>query len=97
MTTSDVNNEMRMSTYFIEDGSYMKMKYLKLSYNFDQKWMKKVHLSNLGVYFQVDNVFTITKYTGLDPEVPMTTYGARVDNGAYPRARTFTMGLNMQF
>ena len=97
LTTSDVNNEMRMSTYFIEDGSYMKMKYLKLSYNFDQKWMKKVHLSNLGVYFQVDNVFTITKYTGLDPEVPMTTYGARVDNGAYPRARTFTMGLNMQF
>lgn len=97
LTTDDANRETRMSTYFVEDGSYMKMKYLKVAYNFDQKWMSKLGLSALNLYAQIDNVFTITKYSGLDPEVPMGVYGARVDNGPYPRARTFTFGINAQF
>ena len=42
-------------------------------------------------------LFTITNYSGLDPEVPLSTYGARIDNGPYPRARTFSVGLNVQF
>lgn len=97
LTTVDDNNETRMSSYFIEDGSYLKMKYIKLAYKFDRKWMKTIGLSSLSVYGQVENVFTITDYSGLDPEVPLTTYGARVDNGPYPRSRTFSVGLNMQF
>ena len=97
LTTVDDNNETRMSTYFVEDGSYMKCKYIKLSYNFNQPWMKTIGLSALNVYGQVENVFTITKYNGLDPEVPLSTYGARIDNGPYPRARTFSVGLNVQF
>jgi len=97
LTTVDDNNETRMSTYFIEDGSYFKCKYLKLSYNFNQKWMSKIGLSALNVYAQVENLFTITSYSGLDPEVPLSTYGARIDNGPYPRARTFSAGLNIQF
>ena len=97
LTTVDDNNETRMSTYFVEDGSYMKCKYIKLSYRFDQPWMKTIGLSALNIYGQVENVFTITKYKGLDPEVPLSTYGARIDNGPYPRARTFSVGLNLQF
>ncbi len=97
LTTIDDNNETRMSTYFVEDGSYMKCKYIKLSYRFDQPWMKAIGLSALNLYGQVENVFTITKYKGLDPEVPLSTYGARIDNGPYPRARTFSVGLNVQF
>ena len=97
LTTVDDNNETRMSTYFVEDGSYMKCKYIKLSYRFDQPWMKTIGLSALNVYGQVENVFTITKYSGLDPEVPLSTYGARIDNGPYPRARTFSVGLNVSF
>ncbi len=98
LTTIDDNNETRMSTYFMEDGSYLKCKYLKLAYRFDgQNWMKKVGLSALNAYAQIDNLFTITPYNGLDPEVPLTTYGARVDNGPYPRARTFSVGLNLTF
>ena len=97
LTTVDDNNETRMSTYFVEDGSYLKCKYIKLSYNFNQPWMKTIGLSALNVYGQVENVFTITKYNGLDPEVPLSTYGARIDNGPYPRARTFSVGLNVQF
>lgn len=97
LSMNDNNNEVRMSTYYIEDGSYLKMKYLKLAYNFDQKLVKRIGLSSLSVYGQVENVFTITGYDGLDPEVPLSTYGSRVDNGPYPRARTFSLGLNVTF
>ena len=97
LTTVDDNNETRMSTYFVEDGSYLKCKYLKLSYDFDQKWMQKAGLSTLSIYGQVENLFTLTGYSGLDPEVPLSTYGSRIDNGPYPRARTFSVGINVQF
>ena len=97
LTTVDDNNETRMSTYFMEDGSYMKCKYIKLAYTFDQDRIKRAGFSGINLYGQVDNVFTITNYSGLDPEVPLSTYGARIDNGPYPRARTFSLGLNLQF
>ncbi|MBR0269356.1 MAG: TonB-dependent receptor, partial [Prevotella sp.] len=97
LTTIDDNNETRMSTYFMEDGSYLKCKYIKLSYLFDQSWMKTIGLQAMSIYGQVENVFTMTGYSGLDPEVPLSAYGARVDNGPYPRARTFSVGLNLTF
>ena len=49
------------------------------------------------MFGQVENIFTITDYKGLDPEVMLAGYGARVDSGLYPRARTFTLGLNVTF
>ncbi len=97
LTMSNNNNETRMSSYFIEDGSYMKLKYLKLAYQLPKKVAKGIFAQNLSVYGQVENIFTITSYKGLDPEVMLTTYGARVDSGLYPRARTFTLGLNLTF
>jgi hypothetical protein len=87
-----------MSTYFVEDGSYLKCKYVKLGYTFDQKWMKTIGLQAMNLYAQVDNLFTITGYKGLDPEVPVADYNSvRIDRGPYPRARTFSMGLNLTF
>ena len=97
LTTIDDNNEMRMSTYFVEDGSYFKCKYIKLGYRFDQPWLQTLGLNAMNIYGQVENVFTATKYSGLDPEVPLGVYGARIDNGPYPRARTFSLGLNLSF
>ena len=97
LSLTDDNNESRFSTYYVENGSYMKMKYLKLSYSLPQNIIKKIGASNLEVYGQIENVFTLTSYTGLDPELLPGEYGARIDNGAYPRPRTFTVGLNFQF
>ena len=97
LSLTDDNNESRFSTYYVENGSYMKMKYLKLSYTLPEKIVKKFGASHLDVYGQVENVFTITKYKGLDPELLPGEYGARIDDGAYPRPRTFTIGLNLQF
>ncbi len=97
LTLSDNNNETRMSTYFVEDGSYMKMKFIKLSYDMPAKWLKSIGASALTIYGQMENVFTITGYSGLDPELPLGSYGARYDGGPYPRSHTFTLGVNLQF
>lgn len=97
VSVTDNNNETRMSTYFIEDGSYFKMKYLKLQYQLPSKLAKKLFMSSFSIYGQVENIFTITGYSGLDPELPLGGYGARIDNGPYPRSRTFTLGFNLQF
>ncbi len=97
LSLTDDNSESRFSTYYVENGSYMKMKYLKLSYTLPKNIIRKIGASNLDVYGQVENVFTMTKYTGLDPEILPGEYGAHIDNGAYPRPRTFTIGLNLQF
>lgn len=97
LSLTDGNNESRFSSYYVENGSYMKMKYLKLSYALPKNLIKKIGASNLEVYGQVENVFTLTSYTGLDPEILPGEYGARIDNGAYPRPRTFTVGVNFQF
>ena len=97
VTLSNNNNENRMSTYFVEDGSYFKMKYIKLGYDLPQKALKPWHCQSLNIFAQIENIFTATKYSGLDPELPLGAYGARVDNGAYPRARTFTLGINLMF
>lgn len=97
LSLTDDNNEARFSTYYVENGSFMKMKYLKLSYSLPKNIIKKIGATNLDVYGQVENVFTLTKYSGLDPEILPGEYGSRIDNGAYPRPRTFTLGLNLQF
>ncbi len=97
LSLTDSNNESRFSTYYVSDGSYMKMKYLKLSYTLPQNITRKFGCENLNVFAQVENVFTMTKYKGLDPEILPGEYGAVIDNGAYPRPRTFTLGVNFQF
>lgn len=97
VSLSNNNNENRMSTYFVEDGSYFKMKYIKIGYDLPEKALKPWHCQSLNIFAQIENIFTASKYSGLDPELPLSTYGSRIDNGAYPRARTFTMGINLQF
>lgn len=97
VSATDINNEVRMSTFYVEDGSYMKMKYLKLGYDLPKKALEAMHSQGVNVYFQAENLFTVTRYSGLDPELPLGGYGARVDNGPYPRSRNFTMGVNFSF
>lgn len=93
LTVIDNNNETRMSTYFIEDGSYLKIKNLRLGYSLSDKWVKKLNIASLDIYGQIDNVYTFSNYSGLEPALPVS----RFDNAPYPIARTFTMGLNFKF
>jgi hypothetical protein len=94
LTVLDNNNETRMSTYFIEDGSYLKLRNLRLAYNLTSySWTKKIGLSMMQIYGQVDNVFTISNYSGLEPALPVSG----IDNAPYPIARTLMLGLNLKF
>ncbi len=97
ISLTDDNNEARFSSYYVENGSYLKMKYIKLSYSFPSKITNAIGAQGIDVFGQIENLFTITKYKGLDPEILPGEYGSLYDGGAYPRPRTFTLGVNLQF
>lgn len=80
------------STRFIESGSYFRLKNAQIGYTFPKKWTQKFACNRLRLYVTASNLFTITKYSGYDPEV-----GGGVDYGNYPQSRTFTFGLNANF
>ena len=80
------NNEDRVSEFYIEDGSYLKLKTLTLGYTFPKKILDKLHVGNLRLYLQAQNLFTITGYTGADPEGLGYTY---------PQPRSYTFGLSV--
>ena len=89
-TGSPTNTEN--STRFIEDGSYLRLKNLQVGYTLPKNVTEKFRCSRLRFYLTASNLFTITKYSGYDPEV-----GSGVDYGNYPQSRTFTFGLNATF
>jgi len=83
------------SDYYVENASFLRMDNANLSYNFG----KIARTANLKVYFNVENVFLITKYTGLDPEVANVqgNIATGIDNNIYPHPRVFSLGLNLGF
>lgn len=87
------------SSRTIEDGSYLRLKTASLGYNFPAKLLKKINVSSLRIYVSGQNLWTWTKYSGLDPEV--STYNSVLTGGfdysAYPRARTIAFGANITF
>ncbi len=90
----------RISTRFIEDASYLRLKQVTLSYNFPSQLIEKLKMSNLKVYATAENLFTITNYTGFDPEVNLVQDNRvvqGVDFGTVPQTRTFIFGLNVGF
>jgi TonB-linked SusC/RagA family outer membrane protein len=107
-TPENQNNEyysryldQKPSSYWIEDGSYLRFQTLRLSYTFPKEMMNAVKIAELKVYLTVDNVFVWTDYSGYDPEVS-TSQGASglafgLDYGAYPRSRSVMLGLNVNF
>ena len=99
-----VNENGVTSSFGIEDGSYLRLNTLTLGYTFPKPWMKKIGVSNLRIYGSVYNLFTITGYSGLDPEVSANTEQNHskypttgLDWGTYPRARSFVVGVNLNF
>lgn len=96
LRNDDTNGNNRASDRYIEDGSFIKCKTISLGYNVPQNLLKRLHFASLRVYANVSNAFTITKYTGMDPEIGSwnpTTAG--VDGGYYPQSRIYTFGLNI--
>lgn len=101
-------DNIRNSTRFLENGSYMRVKSITLSYSFSPDLLKSIHATRMSIYVTGQNLLTFTKYTGFDPEVnafAATTINPPsvdssvlgVDYGTYPQARTITFGLNLEF
>jgi len=85
------------SDRFVEDGSFLRLNYLQLSYSLNKNLLKKIGLSRMSIYVSADNLFCITKYTGVDPEVTYGSMGVTTDNATTPRARSYTFGLTVDF
>lgn len=84
------NGSSKTSSIFVEDASYLRLKNIEVGYSFEN--LSKVGLKNLRVYLSGQNIFTITKYSGLDPESTDV-----MDMGTYPQARSFIAGVNLTF
>lgn len=92
--------ENASNSYYVQPGSYFRMKLLQIGYNFEIPKSFKERIHGIKLYVSGTNLFTITKYTGLDPEVSSfsSTYAAPgVDLGVYPSSRQFIAGLNVTF
>ena len=101
-TIADPNDNDRLSTRYIEDGSYIRLKNITLGYTFPKTLLQKARIENVRVYVNIQNLYTFTKYSGFDPEVGASTQDSRgltfgVDNGRYPSPTTYSCGLNITF
>ena len=98
------NEEFQLKSGYIEDGSFLRMQTLTLGYTLPKKILDKIKFEKIRIYGQVANVFTITGYSGLDPQVRTDRDGGisndrnmGTDFGAYGMPRQFIIGLNLTF
>ncbi len=94
------NHNLTLSDRFVEDGSYLRIQNVTLGYVVPVPFLKKLQITRFRIYGSAQNLKTFTKYTGYDPEVGALNQSALtmgVDNGRYPSARTYTIGLNVEF
>ena len=101
------SNNKTPSSRFLEDGSYVRLKNLQIGYNIPQKIVDKWRIKNLRIYLTGQNLWTLTKYTGLDPEMNTSDnlnrekyrgdVAAGIDWGTYPSARSYILGVNLNF
>lgn len=102
LTADNANLITKGFSYYVEDGSFLRISQVTLGYTFPSKWMKAARISNLRLYFTANNLANFTKYKGYDPdassnnpEAVATTPG--FDSHVYPLSRSYVIGLNLSF
>jgi TonB-linked SusC/RagA family outer membrane protein len=95
--TSNFSTNTQVCSYYIEDGSYLRMKTLQLGYTIPESVLGKVGIKSLRVYGQAVNLFTITKYSGLDPEIGGSDLAHGADTGNYPNPKQYIVGIQVTF
>ncbi|MGC1389933.1 MAG: TonB-dependent receptor [Bacteroidales bacterium] len=105
-SVSNFSNNTQSTSFYVEDGSYVRMKNLQIGYTLPANLLSKISIKSLRVYVQAVNLFTITKYSGLDPEINTQNISGTntandqirgVDYGNYPTVRQYIIGLNVAF
>ncbi|SFE51603.1 SusC/RagA family TonB-linked outer membrane protein [Thermoflexibacter ruber] len=101
---SNDNISSNPSTYYIEKGGFLRLRNIQFSYSLPKVLLEKVNIANFTAYIQLQNWFTFTKYTGLDPEINLRNSSANfqdrqigIDEGAYPASRSILVGVNLSF
>ena len=98
LVSGDPNNNRRDTNFFIEDASFFKCKNISITYKFNRKLLEKLFIQRASISLSASNIFTITNYSGLDPEVnysAASNLSQGFDNASYPAVKTFTLGLNL--
>ena len=87
------------SSYYIEDGSYLRLSTITLGYTLPKSIVQRAKISNARIYCTLNNIYTFTNYTGYDPEVSATSSALTpgVDNSSYPRSKSWVIGVNLTF
>ena len=91
------NVNWQSSDLYVKDGDYFRLKNIQLGYTIPQKLTNHVFISNLRIYVAAENLITLTKYDGFDPEISSGGTSLGIDRGVYPQARTLSLGFNLTF
>lgn len=95
---NSINMQQPISSYYVEDGSYLRLKTIALSYNLPSKALKAMKMKGLSLNFTVNNVYVWTRYGGLDPDISSNQSSFRaLDRLTYPKGRTYTLGITANF
>lgn len=103
LTASDPNNNSRVSSFYLQSGSYLRLQNMTFGYTLPGKFLERSKIKSLRFYFSAQNLLTFTKYTGYDPEIGQQYSGSGgnldmgIDNGNYPQSRTLSLGANLSF
>ncbi len=96
LSSDDANGNFgNMSDFYLEKGDYVRLKVVQLGYSLSNKLVSKIGANKLRFYLSAENLLTLTKYTGYDPEIGGSVFG--IDKGVYPQARSFMLGVQLQF
>lgn len=95
--TADKNNNIWSSDLYVKDGSYFRVKNVILGYTLPSSLTRKAFINNLRVYASAENLMTLTRYNGFDPEISSGGTSLGVDRGVYPQSRIYTLGFNLSF
>lgn len=102
--TDGTDNKLAYTDRWLEDGSFVRLKTVDIGYTFPKQWMQKAMIQNLRVYVSMENLFTLTKYSGFTPDlgesatagVSYSVFSRGIDQGRYPVPRTFSFGIQVK-
>ena len=97
MYGSGSNYNTLVSDRFVEDGSYLRIGYIQLSYTLRKKYLNWIGLNRMNFYLSANNPFVFTKYTGVDPDISAGGYDPAIDWSQTPRSRSYTLGITVDF
>ena len=99
LTSTDPNNNQRPSSFYVENGNFLRLRNLQIGWNLPREWTHRAKMKEVKVYLTGNNLFTVTNYRGFDPDIGTSGWilDTGIDKGFYPNNRSLGAGLNVTF